>query len=158
MLKNIAQMVNPTLYQTKSDELAIEKSTWNAVLPVFFYNVVMFPGEILSLHLFEPRYKVLIFEVITDPSSSSLWCNAFLQLLENLPISMCPLIDHCRRILLSSPIFGKQSFSQVHIVTDSWLILCVDGRCLVEAVISFPRYSIQEIYGRNHSHALVTLS
>jgi hypothetical protein len=23
----------------------------------------------------------------------------------------------------------------------------IDGRCLVEAIISFPRYSIQEIYG-----------
>jgi hypothetical protein len=33
----------------------------------------------------------------------------------------------------------------------------LDGRCLVEAVISFPRYSIQEIYGIN-SHLLIRLT
>lgn len=60
MLKNIARLLNPSLYQTRLHELEVERSNWNAVLPVFFYNAVMFPGEILSLHLFEPRYKVSI--------------------------------------------------------------------------------------------------
>lgn len=58
MLKNIALSLNPTLYNTKLREVAIEKASWDTILPVFFYNVTMFPGEILSLHLFEPRYKV----------------------------------------------------------------------------------------------------
>jgi hypothetical protein len=57
MLKNIAQLLNPSLYQARSQEIALEKTTWSTILPVFFNNDVLFPGEILSLHLFEPRYK-----------------------------------------------------------------------------------------------------
>jgi Lon protease-like protein len=41
-------------------ETAQQKEDWRLTLPVFFYNDLMCPGEILSLHLFEPRYKVTL--------------------------------------------------------------------------------------------------
>jgi hypothetical protein len=58
MLKNLALTLNPDLYAQRLLETAAEKASWNMVLPVFFYNEVLFPGQILNLHLFEPRYKV----------------------------------------------------------------------------------------------------
>lgn len=59
MLKSAAQLLNPTLYASRLQEVAQEKALWETVLPVFFYISVMFPGELLHLHLFEPRYKVI---------------------------------------------------------------------------------------------------
>ena len=34
----------------------------NEILPFFPLNIVVFPGEILNLHIYEPRYKQLILE------------------------------------------------------------------------------------------------
>ncbi len=31
-------------------------------IPIFPLNVVLYPGEILNLHIFEPRYKELVKE------------------------------------------------------------------------------------------------
>ena len=59
MLKNIACAINPEVYAARKAEVQIERQTWQLQHPVFFYNTLMFPGEILKLHLFEPRYKVL---------------------------------------------------------------------------------------------------
>lgn len=59
MLKNLAMTLNPELYSQRQVEAAAEKASWNTVLPVFFYNEVLFPGQILHLHLFEPRYRVV---------------------------------------------------------------------------------------------------
>ena len=58
MIKNIAYAFNPQLYRARSEEVKADKLKWSLVHPVFFYGSCMFPGQILSLHLFEPRYKV----------------------------------------------------------------------------------------------------
>ena len=58
MLKNIAYSFNPALYDARLAEVAVERKKWDLVYPVFFYNSSMHPGDLLSLHLFEPRYKV----------------------------------------------------------------------------------------------------
>ena len=58
MLKNIAVMINPEMYASRLLEVEAERASWQTVLPVFFYNEPLFPGETLRLHLFEPRYKV----------------------------------------------------------------------------------------------------
>lgn len=36
------------------------------LIPIFPLNLVVFPGEMLKLHIFEPRYKQLINEVLND--------------------------------------------------------------------------------------------
>lgn len=38
-------------------------------IPVFPLNIIVFPGENLNLHIFEPRYKQLIKECITEKKS-----------------------------------------------------------------------------------------
>lgn len=38
----------------------------NATLPIFPLQIVVFPGENLNLHIFEPRYKQLIQDIQTD--------------------------------------------------------------------------------------------
>ena len=58
MLKNIAVAYYPALYQARMLEVEAERTKWKSIFPVFLYNAIMFPGEMLSLHLFEPRYKV----------------------------------------------------------------------------------------------------
>jgi Lon protease-like protein len=35
-------------------------------IPIFPLNVVVYPGEILNLHIFEPRYKELIKECFNN--------------------------------------------------------------------------------------------
>jgi hypothetical protein len=37
----------------------------NAILPIFPLQIVVFPGENLNLHIFEPRYKQLIQDIET---------------------------------------------------------------------------------------------
>eukprot|EP00802_Teleaulax_amphioxeia_P012936 Tamp_12982.p1 GENE.Tamp_12982~~Tamp_12982.p1 ORF type:complete len:272 (+),score=12.68 Tamp_12982:831-1646(+) len=41
-----------------------EKESWERVLPIFFYNDTLFPFSPLSLHLFEPRYKVMCKRIV----------------------------------------------------------------------------------------------
>jgi len=60
MIKEIALKVNPDLYASRKIDSDAEKSTWSSLLPIFYYNDPMFPGQKLSLHLFEPRYRIQI--------------------------------------------------------------------------------------------------
>ena len=62
MIKNIARSWNPELYDSRKAELLKEREHWQRQHPIFFYNTLMFPGAILKLHLFEPRYKVPAYD------------------------------------------------------------------------------------------------
>jgi hypothetical protein len=64
MIQNMCLLVNSTLYNTRLQESATEKESWNTVLPIFYYNQALFPGCKLSLHLFEPRYKIMMQRII----------------------------------------------------------------------------------------------
>eukprot|EP00904_Undaria_pinnatifida_P005291 jgi/Undpi1/1892/HiC_scaffold_12.g05279.m1 len=63
MIANIARTCFPELYASRLREVEAEQDTFMAVLPIFYYNVPMFPGETLNLHLFEPRYKLMMQRV-----------------------------------------------------------------------------------------------
>ena len=41
----------------------------NSIVPLFPLNIVVFPGEKLNLHIFEPRYKQLINDCIDNQST-----------------------------------------------------------------------------------------
>ena len=42
-----------------------EAAEWTeCTYPIFFYNDMMFPGQSLSLHLFEPRYKLMMKRIV----------------------------------------------------------------------------------------------
>jgi hypothetical protein len=64
MLAQIARTGFPQAYAERYREAAQEKRSWKAVHPIFYYNVPMLPGETLSLHLFEPRYKLMMKRII----------------------------------------------------------------------------------------------
>ena len=42
---------------------AMDHSQWTD-LPLFPMNTVLFPGMVLSLHIFEERYKLMILSLI----------------------------------------------------------------------------------------------
>lgn len=45
-------------------EAQLQKESWTALYPVFYYNSAMFPGSRLSLHLFEPRYRQMMTRIV----------------------------------------------------------------------------------------------
>lgn len=69
MIKNLAKLIDPVLYAQRQKEADAEKASWSSLLPIFYYNVAMFPGQILSLHLFEPRYRLMMRRIV-DTSRS----------------------------------------------------------------------------------------
>lgn len=60
MIKSMAMTLDPDGYMTRLEEARSLRDTWSALYPIFFYNSVMFPGSVLSLHLFEPRYRHMV--------------------------------------------------------------------------------------------------
>lgn len=64
MIAQIAKAVFPELLERRMRETEAEKEKFELCLPAFCYNVPKFPGETLSLHLFEPRYKLMMKRII----------------------------------------------------------------------------------------------
>jgi hypothetical protein len=69
MVKGLAMTLDSQGYRLRLEETAAEKESWSTILPIFFYNSAMFPGSTLSLHLFEPRYKVMMQRVVNGSKS-----------------------------------------------------------------------------------------
>jgi hypothetical protein len=69
MVKGVAMTLDPEGYRLRLEETVTEKESWSTILPIFFYNSVMFPGSTLSLHLFEPRYKLMMQRVVNGSKS-----------------------------------------------------------------------------------------
>lgn len=65
MIKNLALKLNPDTYNLRAAEsaqaLADHKESY---YPMFFYMECLFPGTRLKLHLFEPRYKLMMQRVV----------------------------------------------------------------------------------------------
>lgn len=66
MLRAVAHSHNPQLYSTRLRESEDDRNSWSTVLPIFYYNQALFPGSRLSLHLFEPRYKLMMQRIVTS--------------------------------------------------------------------------------------------
>jgi hypothetical protein len=65
MLANIAQVWFTDVYSHRLLEVAEKRRKYqDHTLPVFFYNQVLFPGAKFALHLFEPRYKLMMKRVV----------------------------------------------------------------------------------------------
>jgi hypothetical protein len=60
---------NPAEYAARLLESETEKSSWMTLLPIFYYNETLFPGSRLDLHLFEPRYRVMMQRVVNSTRS-----------------------------------------------------------------------------------------
>lgn len=64
MIAQIVKLCFPEQLERRMRETEAEKAKFELCLPAFFYNMPMFPGETLSLHLFEPRYKLMMRRII----------------------------------------------------------------------------------------------
>ena len=65
MIKNLALKLNPDLYKKRAEESAAELAEHkDSNYPVFFYMECLFPGTRLQLHLFEPRYKLMMQRIV----------------------------------------------------------------------------------------------
>lgn len=65
MIAQLVEAAYPELLKRRMRETQAEKASFQLCLPAFFYNVPMFPGETLSLHFFEPRYKIMMQRIIS---------------------------------------------------------------------------------------------
>lgn len=66
MIKKIAMSIDPVIYAQRLAESESEKQVWTKLYPVFYYNSTIFPGSHLNLHLFEPRYKIMMQRVVNS--------------------------------------------------------------------------------------------
>ena len=64
ILKSIVTTLNPELYKQRLAETEAEKIRWDRTLPIFYYNSPVLPGGKLFLHLFEPRYKLMMQRIV----------------------------------------------------------------------------------------------
>ena len=64
MIKALAVAVAPEEYAARLAEAETEKATWTMTLPIFYYNDCLFSGAKLDLHLFEPRYRIMMRRVV----------------------------------------------------------------------------------------------
>lgn len=69
MLKAMAIALDGDGYQARLEEVRLEKASWTTQYPIFYYNSPIFPGNILSLHLFEPRYKLMMQRVVSTTNA-----------------------------------------------------------------------------------------
>lgn len=60
LIANILKTCLPSQYNNRLKEAEGQKKEWKQILPIFFFNDILFPSSILRLHLFEPRYKLMI--------------------------------------------------------------------------------------------------
>jgi hypothetical protein len=69
MLRSLALSLDSDTYKIRLEESNLEKQSWTLLYPIFYYNSPIFPGNILSLHLFEPRYKVMMQRVVSTTNA-----------------------------------------------------------------------------------------
>ncbi|TFJ88153.1 hypothetical protein NSK_000507 [Nannochloropsis salina CCMP1776] len=64
LLTRLAKRAFPALYEQRLEETRQEREALKLLLPIFFYNLPIFPGEALRLHLFEPRYRLMMQRIV----------------------------------------------------------------------------------------------
>eukprot|EP01038_Epipyxis_sp_PR26KG_P008665 gene8665-11708_t len=127
LIKSIAMTISPQMYNQRLVETAAEKESWTTLYPMFYYNDTLFPGSSLHLHLFEPRYRIMMKRVV-DSSRSFAYVPNFTNYHANLG-----------DIILIAVI------KEVEFMAD--------GRCVLEAILS-KRHKIVEHYIEEGTYGL----
>jgi len=68
-LKSLAMLADPELYKERLAEALEERKAWNSLYPCFFTSELHFPGATLSVHMTEPRYRMLASRVLCSNRS-----------------------------------------------------------------------------------------
>uniref|UniRef100_A0A0G4F647 RING-type domain-containing protein n=1 Tax=Chromera velia CCMP2878 TaxID=1169474 RepID=A0A0G4F647_9ALVE len=67
MLANISRVVMGSgVYASRAEEADCQLAELGEQLPIFFYNSALVPGEMLGLHLFEPRYRIMMKRIVEN--------------------------------------------------------------------------------------------
>lgn len=64
VIKQICQHLYPQRYEQRLVEGEGARAVWQSYLPIFYYDSAVFPGSSISLHLFEPRYKLMMHRIV----------------------------------------------------------------------------------------------
>ena len=64
MLSELCESLDPVKYANKLLKMNKQMKEWKNQLPIFFYNSYEFPGTLISLHLFESRYRLMVKRII----------------------------------------------------------------------------------------------
>ena len=115
MIKAMAVSVAPEEYAARLAEAEAEKATWSALLPIFYYKEALFPGARLDLHLFEPRYRVMMRRVVDSTNTFAYVPNCTNQTARIGDVAVLAKIDECEvrvRGLFHSRLF-------IHVLTPS---------------------------------------
>ena len=96
------------------------------LIPIFPLNLVVFPGEILKLHVFEPRYKQLVNEVLNNET------------LFVIP----PYFDH--KVQKIGTLIRLQKLENLY--PNGEMDIIVKGEAVVE-IISFMKQAPGKLYG-----------
>ncbi|CAM9847594.1 unnamed protein product, partial [Phaeothamnion confervicola] len=122
MVAHIARSCFPEFYEERSRETEIERRSWRSLMPIFYYNLPMFPGETLSLHLFEPRYKLMMRRII-DTSRRFAYVPNYTNYIANIgDIALIAEVQECEflsdgRVLLEAKLIGRHRVAD-HFVED----------------------------------------
>lgn len=65
LITNLIERHFPAEYRRRLQEISEEKKKWDFKTPLFLSTIPLFPNQPLSLHLFEPRYKLMIKRVLS---------------------------------------------------------------------------------------------
>jgi len=96
-------------------------------IPIFPLEVVLFPGEMLPLHIFEPRYKEMIREcdekkqafgvvLVVDDGLAEVACAAeLLQIAKTYPNGEMDIISMGRRIFRILEVIDERSFYEADV-------------------------------------------
>ena len=120
MLKALAIHVAPEEYANRLKEAVAEKQSWEALLPIFYYNEALFPGSRLDLHLFEPRYRVMMKRVV-DTTRTFAYVPNFRSYSANVgDPALVAKVDECEfyadgRAMIQATIMGRQTITDHYV-------------------------------------------
>lgn len=63
-ISRVVRRLFPALVAARAEEIREEKEKLATQHPVFYYNLPIFVGETLHLHLFEPRYRLMMRRIV----------------------------------------------------------------------------------------------
>eukprot|EP00903_Cladosiphon_okamuranus_P020079 g18443.t1 len=120
MIAHIARTCFPEMYARRLEEIEGDRDSLNAELPIFFYNVPMFPGETLQLHLFEPRYKLMMKRIVNTSRRFAYVPNYEGYVATNGDVALIAKLSECEflsdgRVLLVAKLTSR------HTVTDHFV-------------------------------------
>ena len=130
IIKNICTSFFPNEYNTREAECRTEQESWSTLLPIFYYNDIQFPGYTLSLHLFEPRYRLMMQRVVNS----------------NRQFAYVPNFSN----------YNANVGDMALIATLTECEFMADGRCMLDAKLT-ERAIIVDHFGKFHTYTLTLI-